>query len=74
VGFGGGLFSVSTLIIAMQLDTLAMAGLTIGAWGAVNTTASGIAIFFGGFIRDGITSLAMKGYFRGGFNVAFYWL
>ncbi|SMC42607.1 BCD family MFS transporter [Polynucleobacter kasalickyi] len=61
VGFGGGLFSVSTLIIAMQLDKLSMAGLTIGAWGAVNTTASGVAIFLGGFIRDGITNLAMKG-------------
>ena len=61
VGFGGGLFSVSTLIIAMQLDKLSMAGLTIGAWGAVNTTASGIAIFLGGFIRDFITALAVKG-------------
>lgn len=61
VGFGGGLFSVSTLIIAMQLDKLSMAGLTIGAWGAVNTTASGVAIFLGGFIRDFITNLAMKG-------------
>ena len=61
VGFGGGLFSVSTLVIAMQLDKLSMAGLTIGAWGAVNTTASGVAIFLGGFIRDGITNLAMKG-------------
>lgn len=61
IGFGSGLFAVSTLIIAMQLDSLAMAGLTIGAWGAVNTTASGIAIFLGGFIRDGVTSLALTG-------------
>ncbi len=61
IGFGAGLFSVSTLIIAMQMDSLGMTGLAIGAWGAVNTSASGIAISLGGLIRDVVSDLALKG-------------
>ena len=62
IGFGAGLFSVSTLIIAMQMENSGMAGMAIGAWGAVNTTASGIAISMGGLIRDVISDFAQKGY------------
>ncbi len=62
IGFGAGLFSVSTLIIAMQIENTGMAGMAIGAWGAVNTTASGIAISMGGLIRDLVSDLALKGY------------
>ncbi|MEI7428016.1 MAG: BCD family MFS transporter [Betaproteobacteria bacterium] len=62
IGFGAGLFSVSTLIIAMQMENSGMTGMAIGAWGAVNTTSSGIAISLGGIIRDVISDLAQKGY------------
>jgi BCD family chlorophyll transporter-like MFS transporter len=62
IGFGAGLFSVSTLIIAMQMENLGMTGMAIGAWGAVNTMASGIAISIGGLIRDVVSDLAQKGY------------
>ncbi len=62
IGFGAGLFSVSTLIIAMQLDNLGMTGMAIGAWGAVNTMSSGLAISLGGLIRDLISEIAQQGY------------
>jgi BCD family chlorophyll transporter-like MFS transporter len=62
IGFGAGLFSVSTLVIAMQMDSLGMTGMAIGAWGAVNTTASGVAISLGGVIRDVVSDLSQKGY------------
>jgi len=61
IGFGAGLFSISTLIIAMKMDNIGMTGMAIGAWGAVNTTASGIAISLGGLIRDLISDLAKQG-------------
>ncbi len=54
IGFGGGLFAVSTLTAAMTLpvDGLAGRGLALGAWGAAQATASGLAIAFGGGARD----------------------
>jgi BCD family chlorophyll transporter-like MFS transporter len=61
IGFGAGLFSISTLIIAMQMENAGMTGMAIGAWGAVNTSASGIAISLGGLIRDVISDLAING-------------
>jgi BCD family chlorophyll transporter-like MFS transporter len=61
IGFGAGLFSISTLIIAMQMEHAGMTGMAIGAWGAVNTTASGIAISLGGLIRDLISDFAKHG-------------
>jgi BCD family chlorophyll transporter-like MFS transporter len=61
IGFGGGLFSVSTLTAAMSFESGGMNGLVLGAWGAVHATASGIAIAAGGVIRDVISSLATSG-------------
>lgn len=65
IGLGGGLFSVGTLIAAMAIsdsETLdGRTGLALGAWGAVQTSASGIAIAIGAFARDAITALAVKG-------------
>lgn len=60
LGFGGGLFAVGTLTAAMALQS-AGAGLAVGAWGAVQTTAAGLAIAFGGFFRDLVTALAERG-------------
>ena len=62
IGFGGGLFAVATLTAAMTMRT-AGAGLALGAWGAAQATAAGLAIFAGGGIRDGIGALAERGVF-----------
>jgi BCD family chlorophyll transporter-like MFS transporter len=62
IGFGAGLFSVSTLIIAMQMESLGLTGMAIGAWGAVNTMSSGLAISIGGLIRDLVSELSQKGF------------
>ncbi len=61
IGFGGGLFAVGTLIAAMAIADKHPAGLVIGAWGGVQATAAGLAIAFGGAIRDSISSLATQG-------------
>ncbi len=61
VGFGGGVFAVGTLIAAMNLDSAADAGLTLGAWGAVQATAGGLAIAAGGVLRDAVGYLASSG-------------
>jgi MFS transporter, BCD family, chlorophyll transporter len=39
----------------------AFVGLALGAWGAVQSIAAGLAMFFGGAIRDGVSSLAEQG-------------
>ena len=61
IGFGGGLFAVSTLIIAMSMDTEGQSGLALGAWGAVQATAAGIGIATGGVLRDVFSELATTG-------------
>lgn len=60
IGFGGGLFAVSMLVAAMDLAA-AHRGLALGAWGAVQASAGGAAIAFGGALRDGIGLLADSG-------------
>jgi len=52
IGLGLGLFSVGTLIEAMNLARSATAGLALGAWGAVQATCAGAGIALGGGIRD----------------------
>jgi BCD family chlorophyll transporter-like MFS transporter len=61
IGLGGGLFSVGTLTAAMGLASEGEAGLALGAWGAVQATAAGVAIAFGGGVRDLVGSLAATG-------------
>lgn len=61
IGMGHGLFAVGTLTYAMLLGTEGMAGLAIGAWGAVQTAATGVAIFAGGAIRDLFQGFAETG-------------
>ena len=60
---GGGLFAVSTLMAAMSMPAKGMAGrgLALGAWGAAQATAAGIAIALGGALRDSVGALAMTG-------------
>ncbi len=61
IGFGGGLFSIGTLTGAMGLERGSGAGLALGAWGAVQATAAGAGIAFGGALRDGVAALAVQG-------------
>ena len=52
IGFGGGLFGHGTLTATMNLAPPGQSGLALGAWGAVQATAAGVAIAAGGVIRD----------------------
>ncbi|MEO1015563.1 MAG: BCD family MFS transporter [Pseudomonadota bacterium] len=61
VGFGGGLFSVCTLTAIMAFAKGASSGIALGAWGAVQATAAGVAIAMGGAIRDIVSALAGSG-------------
>ena len=61
IGLGGGLFTVCTLIAAMDHVPADKAGLALGAWGAVQATAGGVAILLSGALRDGFDALSMSG-------------
>jgi BCD family chlorophyll transporter-like MFS transporter len=61
IGFGGGLFAVGMLVTAMEFGDAQLSGLVIGAWGAVQATANGVAMALGGALRDGVDQLAMSG-------------
>jgi MFS transporter, BCD family, chlorophyll transporter len=61
IGIGSGLFSVCMLIAAMELDSKGQAGLALGAWGAVQASAAGIAVALGGAIRDIVSEAATSG-------------
>ena len=61
IGFGAGLFSVGTLAAAMGLERKEFIGLALGAWGAVQATAAGMSIAFGGAARDFVSTLATQG-------------
>ena len=52
IGLGNGLFAVGTLTAVMTLGRADLTGITLGVWGAVQVTATGVAIFAGGAIRD----------------------
>jgi BCD family chlorophyll transporter-like MFS transporter len=57
IGFGGGLFSHGTLTATMQLAPANQRGLALGAWGAVQATAAGLAIGLGGVMRDIVVAI-----------------
>ena len=63
IGFGGGLFAIATLTVAMTMPVggLAGAGIALGAWGAAQATAQGLSIFMGGTLRDVVGHLATSG-------------
>jgi BCD family chlorophyll transporter-like MFS transporter len=63
IGLGGGLFAVGTLFAAMRLEGSGFIGLALGAWGAVQSTGAGLAMFMGGALRDGVAQLQMGGSF-----------
>ncbi len=61
IGIGGGLFAVGGLTAAMNLARRSGSGLALGAWGAVQATATGLGIALGGVLRDGVSALASSG-------------
>jgi BCD family chlorophyll transporter-like MFS transporter len=61
IGFGAGLFAVGTLTAAMSLASRSGSGLALGAWGAVNATATGLGVACGGALRDLFSGLAGTG-------------
>jgi BCD family chlorophyll transporter-like MFS transporter len=61
IGFGGGLFAVGTLMATIDIAATGQNGLALGAWGAAQASAAGIAIALGGLIRDGVGELATSG-------------
>ena len=52
IGLGGGLFAHGTLTASMQLAPKEQVGLAMGAWGAVQATAAGLAMALGGAMRE----------------------
>ncbi len=58
IGFGTGLFGHGTLTATMNHAPPDQAGLALGAWGAVQASAAGLAIALGGIIRDVISATA----------------
>ncbi|WP_439136784.1 PucC family protein [Roseicyclus sp.] len=63
IGFGGGLFAVSTLTAAMTMPAgKAGRGLALGAWGAAQATAAGLSTAIGGGLRDVVNTAATQGH------------
>ncbi|MFK7957039.1 MAG: BCD family MFS transporter [Lysobacterales bacterium] len=67
VGFGAGLFAVGTMTAAMKLAnndgqaSTTQNGLALGAWGAVQATAAGLAVAAGGGAKDLVSAMATDG-------------
>jgi BCD family chlorophyll transporter-like MFS transporter len=52
IGVGAGLFGHGTLTSTMNFAPKDQVGLALGAWGAVQATAAGVAVALGGILRD----------------------
>ncbi|MEL6757684.1 MAG: BCD family MFS transporter [Pseudomonadota bacterium] len=63
IGLGGGLFSVCMLVSAMELAETSDSGIALGAWGAVQASAAGLALAIGGAIKDGVEAFVNTGWF-----------
>ena len=60
IGFGAAVFGHATLTATMSQAPKEQAGLALGAWGAVQATAAGVALALSGAIRD-IVGIFMAG-------------
>lgn len=63
IGFGGGLLSHGTLTATMNHAPEKQRGLALGAWGAVQASAAGIAVAFGGIARDVVNGMSARNVF-----------
>jgi len=61
IGFGAGLFGHGTLTATMSLAPRQQTGLALGAWGAVQASAAGLAIALGGIVRDLVAGIVEPG-------------
>jgi len=61
IGFGAGLFGHGTLTATMNLAPKGQTGLALGAWGAAQASAAGVAIALGGIIRDLVAATGAAG-------------
>jgi BCD family chlorophyll transporter-like MFS transporter len=63
IGFGAAMFEVGTLMATIQVAKTGgnRIGLALGAWGAAQASAAGIAIALGGIIRDVVGYYAEQG-------------
>ncbi len=57
IGLGAGLFGHGTLTATMRMAPREQAGLALGAWGAVQATAAGVAMALAGILRDAVAAL-----------------
>ncbi len=60
IGFGAGLFGHGTLTATMNLAPADQTGLALGAWGAAQASAAGLAIALGGILRDLVAALSTR--------------
>jgi BCD family chlorophyll transporter-like MFS transporter len=56
IGLGAGLFGHGTLTSTMNRAPKDQTGLALGTWGAVQATGAGLAMAFGGILRDSVAS------------------
>ena len=69
IGYGAGLFGHGTLTATMNRAPREQRGLALGAWGAVQASAAGLAVALSGIVRDlvsgpggrGLPSLGLAG-------------
>ena len=59
IGFGAGLFGHGTLTATMNFAPPSQTGLALGAWGAAQASAAGLAIALGGIIHDVVATVSM---------------
>jgi BCD family chlorophyll transporter-like MFS transporter len=64
IGIGGGLFGHGTLTATMNRAVPGQEGIALGAWGAVQASAAGLAMALGGVLRDlvALFSTSLAGY------------
>ena len=68
IGFGAGLLSHGTLTATMNHAPEKQRGLALGAWGAVQASAAGLAVAFGGIARDVVNSMSERNVFGRGLS------
>jgi BCD family chlorophyll transporter-like MFS transporter len=61
IGCGAAIFGLGTLSAAMARADAGQTGLALGTWGAVQASAAGVAIAFGGLLHDALAQLAARG-------------
>jgi BCD family chlorophyll transporter-like MFS transporter len=66
IGFGAGLLSHGTLTATMNHAPENQRGLALGAWGAVQATAAGLAVIIGGIARDLVNMWSARDVFGNG--------